>query len=64
MPHRASRQAGFFFLPYGVPHHLSPCSAGSLPASACLALLPQGCNSATPVPTPAVRMPAAMPAGW
>ncbi|PLY40410.1 hypothetical protein CSZ94_21220 [Janthinobacterium sp. ROICE36] len=48
-----------------MPYRLSPSSAGSLLATNCLAILLAGCHTATPAPlsTPAVRVPASMPAG-
>jgi len=48
-----------------LPYRLSPFSASSLLASACLATLLAGCHTVTPAPisAPAVRVPASMPAG-
>ena len=47
-----------------MPYRLSPSSAGSLLATACLAIVLAGCHTATPTPVaaPAVRVPASMPA--
>ncbi|MDN2710883.1 energy transducer TonB [Janthinobacterium sp. SUN118] len=47
------------------PHSFSPSSASRLLATAGLAVLLQGCNTTTPAPsaTPAVVVPASMPAG-
>ena len=57
-----------FFIPNAwsslLPYRLSPSTAGSLLAAACLAILLPGCHTSTPAPisTPAVRVPASMPA--
>ena len=46
-----------------MPCRLPPSSAGSLLATACLAIVLSGCHTATPTPVaaPAVRVPASMP---
>lgn len=48
-----------------MPYRLPPSSASSLLATSCLAILLAGCHTAAPAPlsTPAVRVPASMPAG-
>lgn len=48
-----------------MPYRLSRSSASSLLATACLTTLLAGCHTTTPAPlsTPAVRVPASMPAG-
>jgi TonB family protein len=48
-----------------LPYRLSRSSASSLLATACLVILLPGCHTATPASpsTPAVRVPASMPAG-
>ena len=48
-----------------MPYRLSPFSASNLLATACLAILLPGCHTATSasLSTPAVRVPASMPAG-